>query len=86
MTRKELVKALAAKQGITQIAAEEFLTALKEIVKEEISAGNEVTLGNDFGTFKPTHRTGVAPGPKGGEYSSKSIKFAISDPFKRALN
>lgn len=86
MTRKELVKALADKQGIPQITAGQFLDALKDIIKEEVSAGKEVNLGSDLGTFKPVTRTGVAPGPKGGEYSSKSVKFTISDPFKRALN
>lgn len=86
MTRKEFIKALAEKQGITQITAGQFLDALKDIIKEEISAGNEVTLGTDFGTFKPTHRSGIAPGPGGGEYSSKSVKFSISAGFKTSLN
>lgn len=85
MTRKELVKALADKQGITQITAGQFLDALKDIIKEEISAGNEVTLGSDFGTFKPTLREGKTPGT-GKPYSSKSAKFSVSDPFKRELN
>ena len=85
MTRKELVKALADKQGITQITAGQFLDALKDIIKEEVSAGNEVTLGTDFGTFKPTLREGKTPGT-GKPYSSKSAKFSVSDPFKRELN
>ena len=86
MTRKELVKALADKQGITQITAGQFLDALKDIIKEEVSAGNEVTLGPDFGTFKPTNRTGVIPGSEGTQYSSNSVKFSISSPFKTRLN
>ena len=86
MTRKELVKSLADKQGITQITAEQFIEALKGIIKNELSAGNEVTLGSDFGTFKPTNRTGVIPGSEGTQYSSNSVKFSISSPFKTRLN
>ena len=85
MTRKELVKALADKQGITQITAGQFLDALKDIIKEEVSAGNEVTLGPDFGTFKPVTRNGVVPGTKT-QYNSKSVKFSISAGFKTSLN
>ena len=85
MTRKELVKALADKQGITQITAGQFLDALKDIIKEEVSAGNEVTLGPDFGTFKPVTRTGVVPYTKT-QYNSKSVKFSISAGFKTSLN
>ena len=86
MTRKELVKALATKQGITQITAEQFLDAVKSIIIAEISAGNEVTLGSDFGTFRPVTRTGIAPGPSKFPYTSKSVKFSISAPFKTSLN
>ena len=85
MTRKEFIKALAEKQGITQLAADKFLDALKDIIKEEISAGNEVTLGPDFGTFKPVTRNGVVPGTKT-QYNSKSVKFSISAGFKTSLN
>ena len=85
MTRKELVKSLADKQGITQITAGQFLDALKDIIKEEVSAGNEVTLGPDFGTFKPVTRNGVVPGTKT-QYNSKSVKFSISAGFKTSLN
>ena len=87
MTRKELVKSLADKQGITQITAGQFLDALKDIIKEEVSAGKEVTLGPDFGTFKPVTRNGVVPGSNPvRQYSSKSAKFDSSAAFKRALN
>lgn len=86
MTRKELIKALAEKQGITQLAVEKFLDGAKSIIVAEVSAGNEVVLGPDFGTFKPVTRTGVSPGAAKTPYSSKSVKFSISAAFKRALN
>lgn len=85
MTRKELVKALADKQGITQITAGQFLDAAKSIIVAEVSAGNEVVLGPDFGTFKPVTRIGIIPGTKT-QYNSKSVKFSISAGFKTSLN
>lgn len=86
MTRKEFVKALADKQGITQTTAKQFLDAVKSIIVAELTAGKEVTLGSDFGTFKPVTRTGVGPGPSKLPYSSKSVTFKISAPFKTSLN
>ena len=86
MTRKELIKALAEKQGITQLAAEKFLDGAKSIIVAEVSAGHEVVLGPDFGTFKPVTRNGVSPGVTKTPYSNKSVKFSISAAFKRALN
>ena len=87
MTRKELIKALATKQGITQATAEAHIDAVKSIIVAEISAGREVVLGPDLGTFKPTTRTGVVPGSKPArQYSSKSTKFDVSAAFKRTLN
>lgn len=85
MTKKELVKALAAKQGITQTTAEQFLDAIKSIIVAELTAGKEVSLGSDIGTFKPVTRTGVIPNTDT-RYSTKSIKFSISAPFKTSLN
>lgn len=85
MTRKEFIKALAEKQGITQLAAEKFLDGAKSIIVAEVSAGNEVVLGPDFGTFKPVTRIGIIPGTKT-QYNSKSVKFSISAGFKTSLN
>ena len=87
MTRKELIKALAEKQGITQITAEQFLDAVKSIIVAELTAGKEVTLGYNFGTFKPVTRNGILPwSDPVRRYSSKSAKFDPSAAFKRALN
>ena len=85
MTRKELIKALATKQGITQATAEAHIDAVKSIIVAEVSAGHEVVLGPDFGTFKPVTRNGVVPGTKT-QYNSKSVKFSISAGFKTSLN
>ena len=85
MTRKELIKALATKQGITQATAEAHIDAVKSIIVAEVSAGNPVTISNTFGAFKPITRSGKAPGT-GKPYTSKSVKFSPSAALKRVLN
>lgn len=85
MTKQELIAKLAEKQNTSKIAASEILEDVKSIIKDELLAGNEVKLGSDFGTFKPTSRSGKVPGTDR-SYSSKSVKFSISSPFKAALN
>ena len=85
MTRKELIKALATKQGITQATAEAHIDAVKSIIVAEVAAGNPVTISNTFGAFKPITRSGKAPGI-GKPYTSKSVKFSPSAALKRVLN
>lgn len=85
MTKKEFIKSLADKQGTSQVAASAVLEDVKSIIQKELLAGNEVVLGSDFGTFKPTSRSGVIPGTTT-KYNSKSVKFSVSAPFKRELN
>lgn len=85
MTRKELIKALATKQGITQATAEAHIDAVKSIIVAEVSAGNPVIISNTFGAFKPITRSGKAPGT-GKPYTSKSVKFSPSAALKRVLN
>lgn len=85
MTKKELIKKLADEQGITQVDATKQLDVIKSIIRSELLSGNEVALGSDLGTFKPTSRSGLIPGTKK-YYNSKSAKFSISDPFKHELN
>lgn len=85
MTKKEFIKALAAKQGIKQTKASEILEDFKGVLMSELVAGNKVHLGDNFGTFKPITRTGVVPRTNK-KYSTKSIKLCISAPFKKSLN
>lgn len=85
MTRKELISKLAETQGITKVAAEANLEAFKSVVRAELANGNEVNLGSDFGTFKPVTNSGTIPGTDK-KYTSKSVKFSISGPFKSGLN
>lgn len=85
MTKKDFIKLLAEKQDISQVAALKQLDVFKSIIKESLISGEEVNLGSDFGTFKPTERSGTIPGTTKA-YSSKSVKFSVSAPFKRDLN
>lgn len=85
MNKQEFIKKLALVQGVSQSKAEDILTDVKRVISEEITAGNDVSLGQDFGTFKPVTRTGTVPGTTN-KYSSNSVKFSISAPFKRELN
>ena len=85
MNKKQFIGELATRTGSTKVVATELLDAVKSIIKEQLAAGNEVSLGSDFGTFKPTNRAGKAPGT-GKPYSTNLVKFSISAPFKRELN
>jgi len=87
MTRKELLQELALCQDLgTKAAAERVLDHLISTVTAQLAAGNEVALGQSFGTFKPVTRTGVSTLGDKKPYSTKSVKFSISAPFKRTLN
>lgn len=85
MTKKDFIKLFAEKQNVSQVEATKQLEAFKAIIKDGLISGEEVSLGSDFGTFKPTSRSGTIPGTTK-LYSSKSAKFSVSAPFKRDLN
>ena len=85
MTRKELVKAVALKRGVSQTVASDILDDVTAIIVSEVAAGNPVTISNTFGAFKPITRSGKAPGT-GKPYTSKSVKFSPSAALKRVLN
>jgi len=86
MTKNELISKLADHEDIgSKVRANRILTFLKETIVAELSAGNVVTLGQDFGTFKPTTREGKTPNT-GKPYKTNLVKFSMSAPLKRALN
>ena len=86
MTKNELLQELALSTDLgTKAAADRVLDHLTSIITAQVAAGNSVALGQSFGTFKPTARSGKVPGTNT-PYTSKSVKFSISAPFKRALN
>ena len=87
MTRAELLHELALCPDLgTKAAAERVLDHLTTIVVAQITAGNSVALGQSFGTLKPVTRSGVSTLGAKKPYTTKSVKFSISAPFKRTLN
>ena len=92
MTKQQLIDKLASNSDIgSKPTAKRILAFLKQTITAELAAGNEVSLGTDFGTFKPVTRAarqGVNPstGDKIQIAESKRVKFSISAPFKRSLN
>jgi len=86
MTKQELISELMLSNDIeTKAEANRTLDLLKSIIIRELLKGNEVALGQDFGTFKPIVREGKTP-VTGKPYKTNLVKFSISAPFKRELN
>lgn len=92
MTKAELIERLMESNDIeTKAQATRILDHLKGIVIEQLAAGNEVAMGQDFGTFKPVTRaarTGRVPGT-GAQVqvpASNTVKFRIAPALKRELN
>ena len=87
MTRKELLQELALCQDLgTKAAAERVLNHLTSLITAQLAAGNSVALGQSFGSLKPVTRSGVSTLGDKKPYTTKSVKFSISVPFKRTLN
>lgn len=92
MTKAKLIDAMASHNDIgSKAKANRILDFIKSTIIEELQAGNEVALGQDFGTFKPVTkaaRKGINPTTKQpiDIAASKSAKFALSAALKRSLN
>jgi nucleoid DNA-binding protein len=90
MNKAQLIDAMASHNDIgSKAKANRILDFIKSTIADELVNGNEVALGQDFGTFKPVTRaakSGVAMGKPYNKPASKSAKFSPSAPFKRALN
>ena len=66
MNKNDLVKAMAAKAGMTNVDAKKALDAFIEVTKETVKAGDEISLVG-FGSFKVIERsarTGINPQTK----------------------
>ena len=55
MNKSELVNAIAAKAGLSKVAAKSALDAAVEVIKEELAKGNKVQVVG-FGTFEVSER------------------------------
>ena len=84
MNKSELVNAMAAKTGMTKVAAKEAMTACLAAIGESLNKGEKVSLIG-FGTFSVVDRKArVARNPRTG----KEVKVAAKKvaKFKPAAN
>ncbi len=80
MTKAEMIEAVAVKADVSKGASEKVLKAFVEVVKEELSKGEKVTLVG-FGTFYAVERPArTGRNPRTGE--SIEIAASIVPKFK----
>jgi DNA-binding protein HU-beta len=83
MTKAELVAKIAEKNGSSKAQAEASMNAILDVIKEELAAGNKLTL-TGFGTFSVSERkarTGRNP-RTGDEIKIPACKVAQFKPGK----
>jgi len=83
MTKAELVAKIAEKNGTSKAQAEASMNAILDIIKDELAAGNKLTL-TGFGTFSVSERkarTGRNP-RTGSEIKIPACKVAQFKPGK----
>lgn len=89
MSKKDFVKLVAKKIGMTQRDTEAFMDALFETIKEQVVAGERLTIPN-FGIFEVKTRPpkqGYNPhkGEKIDIPSYRVIRFKPSKNFKKLV-
>jgi DNA-binding protein HU-beta len=90
MTKTDLVQALAAKTGSSQVDAGKSLDAVIAIIEQALTKGDEVKLPG-FGSFQVADRpASEGRHPRTGEKiaiaASKQPKFKAGAELKRAVN
>lgn len=90
MNKTELIDSMAAKTGLTKKNAEAALNAFVEIVSEELTKGEKVSLVG-FGTFEVSERAErEGRNPQTGETmkiaASKAPKFKAGKALKDQVN
>lgn len=90
MNKQDLIKAIAANAGITQVAAHAALQSFQDNVMFALSEGEDVVLVN-FGTFKARPQPArIARNPKTGEEievpAKKRVSFVAGKGLKAAVN
>ncbi len=84
MNRKELINALASQTGSTKAAAGRHVSALIEIISDNLNKGDKIALAG-FGTFAVRERAArIGRNPMSG--TSVQIKAARVPVFKAADN
>lgn len=90
MNKQELIDGIAAKAGLTKVAAGTALEAFIDVVTKALKKGDEVRVTN-FGTIAVAKRaatTGRNPrtGAKIKIPASKQVKFRAGKGLKAAVN
>lgn len=90
MKKAEIMSALAEKTGLTKADVEKVFNATFELIKEELSKGNEMSVAG-FGKFKITERAArEGRNPQTGETikiaASKSVSFKAGKELKETVN
>ena len=90
LVKKDIVKALRAKTGLSEKEATLALTSLVEVVTEALVEGKSVRL-TDFGTFKTEHRKErKGRNPQDGKEimiaATHVVKFNLFEKVKTAIN
>lgn len=90
MNKQELIGALREKTGMEKKAAETFLNAFTDVVRETLAAGDKIALPG-FGSFEVAVRSGrTGRNPATGKEieipASKVAKFKAGKVLKDAIN
>lgn len=89
MTKRELVEALAGRQGVSKRQAEQWLDSFTDIVMKRVTAGEKVAI-TGFGVFilgQRAARRGVDP-RSGVEISIPAMpipRFRVGKRFKQVV-
>lgn len=90
-SKAQLIATVAESQGITKVAATNIIDATLSAVSTEVSQGRAVSLGKQFGIFRPFTTkavTKIHPVTKEpvASPSRQVIKFSASAALKRTIN
>jgi DNA-binding protein HU-beta len=89
LTKRELVRVVARRSGISTAEAQRAVDAMIEVASEELARGGDVTLAG-FGKFSVSHRAArLGRNPSTGERvhisHSKSAKFTAARALKSVV-
>lgn len=89
VTKRDLAKALAGKQDLTQMRAAQIIQSLLDEIADELSAGNRLEL-RDFGVLEPRLRKGrKARNPRTNEpvYAEQkaTVRFKVGKKMDKRL-
>lgn len=90
ISKDQLITAVAEQHGITKKVVANVLEAITTIITDEVSKGNDVRLGNAFGSFvayttKPTTKFNLNTKKSMNVPAKRVIKFKPSSVLKETI-